>query len=816
MHVILGRMKSVRGLAALHALPVFVAILAAFGSFSYAHALAVVAGSNATTTPNVATSIPGFQITGNAASTTPVKLRVTSGTLTVSATTGVTISGSGSATVNLSGTVANLNTALSTLKYTRSSTGSDTLEVSLVNANQVYWSGNGHMYEYVSTSRTWAEAKAAAEAASIDGVPGYLATMSTTSENAFVAPRTTGDGWLGARDWTQEKRWVWETGPEAGSWFFQESDGGGGTTQTGWFAGWAGGEPNDYNGDDATGDESGGEDCGYMFGGGSGNWNDYPCSTSQGYIVEYGTDGNLPQVVAATSSIVTADVPALTALSPLNNATNVSSTANLVITFSKTVTADTGNILIKKDSDDSTVESIAVGSGQVTGGGSTSITINPSITFDDSTTYYVIIPSTAFKDASNNYFSGISSDTVWAFTTGDSTAPSLSSITASSTASTTAGVAWTSNESASSKVVFGLTSSYSSTTPERDTSSRVTSHYLGLAPLLSCTTYHYAAVSRDAALNSATSSDATFTTSGCTADIEPTAATSTAMTSSGGETSVEDGGKTFSVSVPNNATTSSFVIQVKAIPSDDVLATLGRPTAKPTEVGATVFDVKAIVNGTTEFDSFDAEVTIEYQYTDSEISGLDESTLRLYHYTNGSWAQLNACTVDTGANTISCTTPSFSIFGLFGSAISSGGGGGTTIQGRVANLRASGNLALADELVRQYPQAFASTQTAAAAAVTSGTCPKYTFTRSLKKGMTGEDVRALQQLMNCLGFKLGESGAGAPGAETDLFAQRTFDAVVKFQEKYASEILAPINATKGTGFFATYSIKKVHQLMGGE
>lgn len=767
-------------------------------SIPFADALAVVAGSNATTTPNVATSIPGFQITGNAASTTPVKIRVTNGTLTVTATDGVTMSGSGSATVNLSGTVANLNTALSTLKYTRSSTGSDTLEVSLVNSNQVYWSGNGHMYEYVSTSRTWAAAKTAAEAASIDGVPGYLATMSTTSENSFVAPRTTGDGWLGARDWDVEQRWVWETGPEAGSWFFQESGGGGGTTQTGWFSGWAGGEPNDYGGDDSVGDESGGEDCGYMYGGGAGNWNDYPCSTSQGYIVEYGTDGNLPSVVAATSSIVTADVPALTALSPLNNATNVSATANLVITFSKTVTADSGNILIKKDSDDSTVESISAGSSQVTGGGSTSITINPNVTLADSTTYYVIIPSTAFKDSSNNYFSGISSDTVWAFTTGDSTAPSSSSITASSTAGSSAGVAWTTNEAASTKVIFGLTSTYSSTTLEKDTSSRVTSHYQRLSPLASCTTYHYAVVSRDAASNSATSSDATFTTSGCEYDATPTQSTSTAMTSSGGESSLEEDGKTFTVNVPSGATTTSFVIQVKAVPSDDVLDSIGRPSAKPSEVGVTVFEVKAIVNGSTVFDSFDAEVTIEYQYTDSEVSGLDESTLQLYHYTNGAWVALNACTVDTAANTISCTTPSFSIFGLFGSeqSSSSTSGGGTIWcnPGEVLFCKQRSAPSVATPAVKA--------------------CPPFRFTRFLKKGMVGEDVRALQKFLNCQGFMLGMTGAGAPGQETNLFAQRTFDALVKFQGTYASEVLAPGGLTKATGYFAGFSQKKAHTLTG--
>ncbi|MBU0750325.1 hypothetical protein KKH15_02295, partial [Patescibacteria group bacterium] len=44
-------------------------------------ALTLTSGNNATTTPNVATSITGFQIVGAAASSTPVKLFATSGTL---------------------------------------------------------------------------------------------------------------------------------------------------------------------------------------------------------------------------------------------------------------------------------------------------------------------------------------------------------------------------------------------------------------------------------------------------------------------------------------------------------------------------------------------------------------------------------------------------------------------------------------------------------------------------------------------------------------------------------------------------------------
>jgi hypothetical protein len=515
------------------------------------------------------------------------------------------------------------------------------------------------------------------------------------------------------------------------------------------------------------------------------------------------------------------NAPSIESMSPTDNATGVSLTANLSLTFgTSTMATSTGSIGLYKTADNSLVESFSVNSSRLTrsaSAASTTYTIDPTAAFSEGIEYYVSIASTTFRDGSNAFYEGTAASTTWSFTALDSTAPTPSSVTASSTASTTAGISWTTDEAASTKVVFGLTAAYGSTTPEKDTSPRVTSHYQRLAPLAPCTTYHYAGISRDAAGNYATSSDATFTTAGCEYDASPTAATSTNITSAaGGAADIEDDGKVFRVSAPANATatSSSFVIQVKAIPSDDILASLGRPGAKPEEIGTTVFDVKAIIDGTTILDSFDHPVTISYEYTDGELSGIDESSLWLYHYHDGAWEALDDCDVDAAANAIECTTDNFSIFGLFGSpsqgssGSSSSSGGGTTIQGRVANLLASGNRAYAEQLMREYPAAFPRQ-----AAASSGACEPYRFTRSLKRGMSGEDVRELQKLMNCLGFKLAESGPGAPGEETSLFAQRTFDAVVRFQETYSDEVLKPGNLSKGTGFFATYSQKKAHELM---
>jgi len=52
-------------------------------------------------------------------------------------------------------------------------------------APNVWW-GNGHYYDYISTARSWTDAKTAAEAASHQNLAGYLATITNGDENSFI------------------------------------------------------------------------------------------------------------------------------------------------------------------------------------------------------------------------------------------------------------------------------------------------------------------------------------------------------------------------------------------------------------------------------------------------------------------------------------------------------------------------------------------------------------------------------------------------------------------------------------------------------
>lgn len=65
--------------------------------------------------------------------------------------------------------------------------------------------------------------------------------------------------------------------------------------------------------------------------------------------------------------------------------------------------------------------------------------------------------------------------------------------------------------------------------------------------------------------------------------------------------------------------------------------------------------------------------------------------------------------------------------------------------------------------------------------VTTPTVVPSTFFRTLVIGSKGEDVRALQKMLNNSGFKIAITGAGSPGNETTVFGPATRAALIKYQ-----------------------------------
>jgi len=74
------------------------------------------------------------------------------------------------------------------------------------------------------------------------------------------------------------------------------------------------------------------------------------------------------------------------------------------------------------------------------------------------------------------------------------------------------------------------------------------------------------------------------------------------------------------------------------------------------------------------------------------------------------------------------------------------------------------------------------------------------FSRNLRYGNTGNDVAKLQKILNL-------------SDESGHFDLLTYHAVIKFQEKYATDILLPLGLTVGTGFVGPYTRAKIEKEM---
>ncbi len=114
--------------------------------------------------------------------------------------------------------------------------------------------------------------------------------------------------------------------------------------------------------------------------------------------------------------------PEIMALSPLNNAIDVSIDETLNITFSEAVFANAGNLVIYNMLDDAVIETIDVTSASVSINND-EVTITPTNPFDYLTEYYVLLDATAFVDIAGNASPAIVDNTEWSFTTEEETLP---------------------------------------------------------------------------------------------------------------------------------------------------------------------------------------------------------------------------------------------------------------------------------------------------------------------------------------------------------------------------------------------------------
>ncbi len=363
-----------------------------------------------------------------------------------------------------------------------------------------------------------------------------------------------------------------------------------------------------------------------------------------------------------------------------------------------------------------------------------SIVVNNGVTSANGS---VSIPTTDQRGLSRNGATDIGAYE-YAATPPDTTSPTISSVSATPTA-TGATITWTTDEAASSLIRFGPVSTYGTTTAETNTSSRVTSHSVALSGLSSCVRYYFQVQSIDAASNTATSSASTFRTTGCTGSA-PVSATQegTIAAASGG--TLTEGVLTLTVPTSFTAATTSAIFQAQALDADTFFTTAGIPSGK-SRIGSSVYALKALSDATTTVSSFDAALTVTLSYTDPDVSDYEESSLTIHRYDGSSWYGLSSCTVDASANTVTCTTTSFSDFALFGESAQSTSSSGWTKESQVQNLLARGRVEAAEKLKQKWPKLFADTS------IATTTLSVPTVVRDLFITLTGSDVEHLQNIL---------------------------------------------------------------------
>ena len=79
-------------------------------------------------------------------------------------------------------------------------------------------------------------------------------------------------------------------------------------------------------------------------------------------------------------------------------------------------------------------------------------------------------------------------------------------------------------------------------------------------------------------------------------------------------------------------------------------------------------------------------------------------------------------------------------------------------------------------------------------------------TSNLSVGSSGPQVIALQRILNLnADTQIATAGQGSPGNETPYFGSLTRAAVIRFQQKYAAQILAPAGLSQANGFVGSYT-----------
>jgi len=265
-------------------------------------------------------------------------------------------------------------------------------------------------------------------------------------------------------------------------------------------------------------------------------------------------------------------------------------------------------------------------------------------------------------------------------------------------ANTSATVSFNSAANASAIIDYNLINNYSTnaSTSEQDTSPRVKSHSVTVTSLLPCVLYHYRTRSNSAEFyQNVTSSDNTFITTGCTGSASVLSKTSSQVASTSGGTVplLNNDSSGVTLTIPAAFANQDANFQIEKLDPTTVVNNVSSPTGYA-NVGSYVYEMQALASINTKITSFTNPVNITISYNASDVSGEDPTKLTIERYDSGTgWTQLSNCSVNTSAQTVTCSTSGFSTFMLVipSSNISNNSGGGSSSGGSSSSSSSSNN-----------------------------------------------------------------------------------------------------------------------------
>ncbi|MEK7617369.1 MAG: metallophosphoesterase [Patescibacteria group bacterium] len=245
------------------------------------------------------------------------------------------------------------------------------------------------------------------------------------------------------------------------------------------------------------------------------------------------------------------------------------------------------------------------------------------------------------------------------------TAPGVLKLTSHPTAEVSADAAiitWETNLTSSSRIDFGLTNKYIGNTV---VATFVTNHKITLSDLAICTKYRYKVSSQRGTDSVDKSGD--FTTKGCSGDAGIIEEKSEDIKVSGGVRQIDLGG--LKINIPDAFVNLESYFQAKKLDKARVVSAHPQPSGLQA-AGDHIYHLDVFSDVRSEIKTFEKIVTVTLTYTDADIAGIDEKTLKIHRFNEltNVWEPLQNCVVNTSLKTVACETTKFSDFALLGAS----------------------------------------------------------------------------------------------------------------------------------------------------